>query len=61
MGVALGSRLGLFDIMSHAKEPMTSQEIADAAGYKERCGFDATNWSHTTLYITVNISDKHYI
>ena len=36
LGMALGSRLGLFDLMAKFDMPKTSLEIADAAGYKER-------------------------
>ena len=36
LGIAIGSQLGLFDVMVGFTEPKTSQEIADAAGYKER-------------------------
>ena len=36
LGTALGSKLGLFDLMISFDEPKTSQEIADAGGFKER-------------------------
>ena len=36
LAIAYGSRLGLFEIMVKFSEPKTSQEIADAAGFKER-------------------------
>ena len=36
LGVALGSKLGLFDLMGSFNEPMTCQEIADAGRFKER-------------------------
>ena len=36
LGVALGSKLGLFDLMGSFDEPMTCQEIADAGRFKER-------------------------
>ena len=43
LAIAYGSRLGLFEIMVKFSEPKTSQEIADAAGFKERsaiCNID---------------------
>ena len=36
LGITLGSKLGLFDLMISLGEPNTSQEIADAGGFKER-------------------------
>ena len=36
MGINAGQRLGLFEVLSKFNEPKTSQEIADAKGYKER-------------------------
>ena len=36
LGMALGSRLGLFDLMTKFDTPKTSLEIAEAAGFKER-------------------------
>ena len=36
LGMALGSRLGLFDLMAKFDKPKTSLEIAEVAGYKER-------------------------
>ena len=36
LGISLGSKLGLFDLMISFDKPKTSQEIADAGGFKER-------------------------
>lgn len=36
LGVAVGSKLGLFDLMNSFDEHKTSHEIADAGGFKER-------------------------
>ena len=36
LGLALGSRLGLFNTMVQLDGPVTSQQIADAANCKER-------------------------
>ena len=36
MGVALGSRLGLFSKMALMEEPWTPQELAEAGNWKER-------------------------
>ena len=36
LGVILGSRLGLFELLSDHKEPMTIADIAQKAGYKAK-------------------------
>ena len=36
-GIALGSKLGLFDVIAELTKPETAQTIADKCGYKERC------------------------
>ena len=36
LGISLGSKLGIFDLMISFDQPKTSQEIADAGGFKER-------------------------
>ena len=36
VGIAFGSSTGLFRVMAKMSEASTSQEIADAAGLKER-------------------------
>ena len=36
LGITLGSKLGIFDLMISFDQPKTSQEIADAGGFKER-------------------------
>ena len=36
LGLALGSKLGLFDVLGQLKEPATSNQIASAATLKER-------------------------
>ena len=36
VSVIFGNELGLFDIMQNAGEPMTSLEIAEKVGVKER-------------------------
>ena len=35
-GIALGSKLGLFDVIVELTQPETAQTIADKCGYKER-------------------------
>ena len=36
LAVALGSRLGLFHLMSTIEKPFTEKELADAGNFKER-------------------------
>ena len=36
LSVALGSRLGLFHLMSSLEQPFTPKELADAGSFKER-------------------------
>ena len=36
LGVILGSRLGLFELLSDYKEPMTIMDIAQKAGFKAK-------------------------
>ena len=36
LGVILGSRLGLFELLSDHKEPMTITDIAQKAGFKAK-------------------------
>ena len=36
VSVALGSRLGLFHLMSSMEKPFTPTELADAGNFKER-------------------------
>ncbi len=48
LGISLGSKLGLFDLMISFDKPNTSQEIADAGGFKERYdGWSAHVASHS--------------
>ncbi len=36
LSLAVGSKLGLFDLMAQLDKPKTAQEIADAGGFRER-------------------------
>ncbi len=36
LSMAIGSKLGLFELMARLDKPKTAQEIADAGGFRER-------------------------
>ncbi len=52
LSVAVGSKIGLFELMAQMDEPKTSQQIADAGDFKERYASQFT--LHSFLYILSN-------
>ena len=56
LGVALGSRLGLFHKMALMEEPWTPRELAEAGNWKERWAYSIAmgkcNRNHFSLGVT---------
>jgi len=60
LGLAIGSKLGLFDLLISFDKPKTSQEIADAGGFKERyIGCNCPFYMHTHACTHVRRSRAH--
>ncbi|CAH1781885.1 unnamed protein product [Owenia fusiformis] len=61
LGIALGHRLGLFDVLAKFDTPKTSQEIADAANYKERYVREWLGLMVVSKIITMDTASATYI